>query len=390
MEKMLHTQFVRQPKFYKDFHCIGGSCKISCCQFWRIDYQIKDVEKLKNADCSEELKALINDSFEPYKDRMRIKLQKNGDCPFHNEEGLCAIQKELGEEYLSQTCITYPRTSQSMYGYVLRSCHITCPKVLSMICSDDDSMELENYSLKGIVLKSIHFDSELDQINNPALKYKAELFDFFYDILSDKSHSFETSVVLGAMAAQKLDDFLRQGKYDRIPEVIKALRPQLKNQAQIEKLEQFRPNITLKANFAAGLLKFLNNSDVYQSVFENGVPSEEKLNKGTAEFEKCYKGSVEYIRNIALNLYITNKMPFREKSHSLFENYSWFVSEMAVIKFLIPAIAVQMSPADEKVAEAISIIDRSFTHNEVKFKYVLDYMKAFKCTSPAYLLGIIK
>ena len=390
MEKILHSQFVRQPKFFKDFHFIGGKCKVSCCQFWSIDYENSDVEKLKNADCSECLKTLISDSFEPYKDKMRIKLKDNGDCPFHNEEGLCSIQKELGEEYLSQICITYPRISLNVGGYVLKSCNITCPQVLSMICSDDNSMELENYSLNGNVLEYVQFYSELDLINNPELKYVSILFEFFYEILSDRSHSFETSVALGAMAAQKLDEFIKQGKYDRIPEVIKALRPQLKNQAQIDKLEQFKPNITLKANFAAGLLKFLNNSDVYQNIFENGVPSEEKINKGIAEFEKCYKGSVEYIRNIALNLYITNKMPFRKKSFSLFENYSWFVSEISVIKFLIPAIAVEMSPANEKVAEAISIIDRSFTHNDVKFKLILEYMKAFKCTSPAYLLGIIK
>ena len=390
MEKILHSQYVRQPKFFKDFHCIGGKCKVSCCQFWCIDYKNSDVEKLKSADCSEHLKALISDSFEPYEDKMRIKLKGNGDCPFHNEDGLCSIQKELGEEYLSQVCVTYPRISINLVGYVLRSCNITCPQVLSMICSDDDSMVLENHSLNGDVLKLVQTYSELDMINNPSLKYTAVLFDFFYEILSDRSHSFETSVVLGAMAAQKLDEFIKQGKYDRIPEVIKALRPQMKNQAQIEKLEQFKPNITLKANFAAGLLKFLNNSDVYQNIFENGVPSEEKINKGIAEFEKCYKGSVEYIRNIALNLYITNKMPFREKKCSLFENYSLFISEISVIKFLIPAISVQMSPADEKVAEAISIIDRSFSHDNVKFKRILAYMKAFKCTSPAYLLGIIK
>lgn len=390
MEKNINARFTRQPKFFKDFHCIGGDCPISCCQRWRIDYNNEDVEKLKKADCSENLRMLIKNSFESFNDMMHIKLNDQKDCPFHNKEGLCSIQKELGEDYLSMTCRIYPRVGVDMDGYVLRSCSISCPQVLSMICSDDNSMELESYSPKAKVIESVRIDTTLDNINNHALKYKSILFDFFYEILSDKSHSFETSVTLGAMAAQKLDEFIKQGKYDRIPEVIKALRPQLKNQAQIDKLEQFKPNITLKANFAAGLLKFLNNSDVYQNIFENGVPSEEKINKGIAEFEKCYKGSVEYIRNIALNLYITNKMPFREKSFSLFENYSLFISEISVIKFLIPTISVQMSPADEKVAEAISIIDRSFTHNDVKFKRILEYMKAFKCTSPAYLLGIIK
>lgn len=47
MEKILHSQFVRQPKFFKDFHCIGGKCNVSCCKFWRIDYKNSDVKSLK-------------------------------------------------------------------------------------------------------------------------------------------------------------------------------------------------------------------------------------------------------------------------------------------------------------------------------------------------------
>ncbi|MBP0955844.1 MAG: hypothetical protein J5997_00585 [Oscillospiraceae bacterium] len=83
-------------------------------------------------------------------------------------------------------------------------------------------------------------------------------------------------------------------------------------------------------------------------------------------------------------------MPFRNSDFSIFENYSYFVAEIAVIKFLIPAVAINYVPVKEQIERAISLIDRSFTHNNENVKKVLDYMKAFKCTTPAYLLGIIK
>ena len=390
MEKGLHCQYIRQPKFYNNFHCIGGSCNVHCCQHWQIDYEYSDVERLKNVDCSEHLKALIDNSFEPYKGKFRIKLNDRGECPFHNEEGLCSIQKELGEEYLSQTCIIYPRIGVDMHGYIVRSCYISCPYVFSLICADDNAMELENIASRIVKHTKVRVDSEIDWINHPELKYKSAIFDFFYEILSDKSHSVETSVVLGAMAAQKLEEFIKQGKYERIPDVIKALRSQLKNQAQIDKLEQFKSNLTLKANFSAGLLNFINKADIFKTVFENGVPSEEKFAKGTEIFEKNFNGSKNYMRNIVLNLYITNDMPFRDKKHSLYENYCWYVAEIAAVKFLIPAVSVKCSPVTEKVSEAVAIIDRSFSHNDQKGNDVLAYMKALKCTSPAYLLGIIK
>lgn len=73
MEKNINARFTRQPKFFKDFHCIGGDCPISCCQRWRIDYNNEDVEKLKKADCSENLRMLIKNSFESFNDMMHIK-----------------------------------------------------------------------------------------------------------------------------------------------------------------------------------------------------------------------------------------------------------------------------------------------------------------------------
>lgn len=391
MGKKVQAQFIKQPKFFKSFHCIGGSCPVSCCHRWRIDYQNDEVEKLKNAECSDSLKKIINESFEPYLqgDKMMIKLTDKKKCPFHNEEGLCAIQKELGEEYLSLVCKNYPRNAMFFGDYVLRSCTISCPHVLSMICCDENSMDLEN-TLVTKKSKIIFMDSDIANINNPAFKFRSILFDFFYEILFDKSRSIETSIVLGAMAAQKLDEYIKQRKYDRIPDIIKALKPQLNNPAQIAKLENVNPNLSLKANFSAGLLKLMNNASIYTNIFENGIPSEEKYNRGMEEFKKHFNGIPGFMRNIALNLYITNKMPFRDKELSLFENYCYFVSEIAVIKFLIPAVAIHFEPAYEQVQMAISIIDRSFTHNDANVKPILDYMKAFKCTTPAYLLGIIK
>lgn len=391
MGNVLNAKYIRQPKYYKDFHCLGGMCPVTCCYGWRIDLEKEEVEKLKNADCSKEMKDMINSAFIPYQGHMIVKFDERKKCPFQNEEGWCLIHRELGEEYLSFVCRSYPRQAYYQGCSILRGCCISCNYVLTMICSDENSMDLENiYSEKKIEIENVMYDSLKDIEKNRTIFYREELFDFFYRIISDRTRSIETSIVLGAMAAQKLDEFINKGKYDRIQEIIKALEPQLNNPAQIQKLEKVKPNLSLKANFSAGLLKQLNNASIYTNVFENGIPSEEKYHRGIEEFRKCFNGTPGFMRNIALNLYITNKMPFRDKSRSLFENYCYFVSEVAVIKFLIPAVSIQFAPADEQVKQAVAYIDRSFTHNDHNVKKVLDYMKAFKCTTPAYLLGIIK
>ena len=47
-----------------------------------------------------------------------------------------------------------------------------------------------------------------EKINHPALKYDRDLFEFFYEILSDDSRSIETSFVMVGMAAAKIDGFV--------------------------------------------------------------------------------------------------------------------------------------------------------------------------------------
>ncbi len=62
------AQFYKQPRYYSDFSCMGGSCPMSCCLVWRVDWKRDEVEKLKNAECSDELRTLIDNSFVQFKD----------------------------------------------------------------------------------------------------------------------------------------------------------------------------------------------------------------------------------------------------------------------------------------------------------------------------------
>ena len=43
------------------------------------------------------------------------------------------------------------------------------------------------------------------------LKFREELMEFFYEIISDKKHDVETSIILGALAAQKLSQIAARG-----------------------------------------------------------------------------------------------------------------------------------------------------------------------------------
>ncbi|MDE6592787.1 MAG: flagellin lysine-N-methylase [Oscillospiraceae bacterium] len=397
MSNKINIQYFRQPKFYKDFQCAGDKCPVNCCYGWGIiGWKKEEYEKIKNAKMPMELRSKFENSFKPTENERykgiydyQIEYTNERKCPLLTENGLCRIQKELGADYLSHVCMVYPRNGYHCGNTILRTCQLSCVHVMKKICNDENSMELENnFKVERIDFKPDY--ETKDYINYPHLKYHRELFEFFYELLSDKTHSIETSIVLGAMAAQKIDDFIKKRQHDRIPEIIKALKPQLNNPAQIEKLENAKPNISLKGNVAFAVLKALKDSNIYQNIFENGNPSEEKWQEGMDKWNAVFKDRPYVLRNIALNLYISQSMPFRDKTLSLFENFCYLAAEMCVIKFLAAAVSIQFDRTEEMFEIAVSNVDREFTHNDVNVKTVIDVLHAFGINSPAYLMGILK
>lgn len=397
---------VIQPAFYKNFRCIGSKCPINCCYGWGIiGWTENEYEKIINADMSDELRKKINIAFSQndinnrfYKRyQYRIEYTAENKCPMLSSDNLCMIQRELGEEYLSATCRKYPRIGYACGNALIRTTNTSCVHVLNTLCNDENSMELEKRPIKSSDLKSValcELYTAEDMINHLILKQERFLFDFFCDLLCDKSRTFETSMTLAAMAAQKLDEFaVRKKQPEKIPEVINALKSQLENPAQIAKLEAVKPNNTLKANFSGGLIKLLKGSDIYSYVFENGKLNEEKWNRGLEKYNEFFADKPFAIRNIALNLYLSNHMPFRDKTLSIFDNFCWFAAEIAVIKFfmaVIPNLYDKKTNIEIPFEVAVSYIDRNFSHNSVNVGKILDYMKAFGANTPAMLLGIIK
>ena len=95
------------PSYYSQFHCIGGSCPDSCCIGWEVDIDEETYNYYKS------LKG-------PFGDRLRAHIKEDGTdryfplceggrCPFLNQENLCDIITQLGEESLAQVCMEYPR-----------------------------------------------------------------------------------------------------------------------------------------------------------------------------------------------------------------------------------------------------------------------------------------
>lgn len=401
--------YYRQPRYYDDFRCIGGSCINICCFGWNIVWTKEEIEKVKNAEgILPELKELVEKSFvtnSKLDGKYVISLGEEKRCPFQTAERLCKIQKELGAEYLSFTCASYPRHTIQIDKIIYRNCSSSCPEVLKTLLNNEHSTNLinvqKNDNLKYV---SVPFNSEKIKIR-PELQYNRELLDFYYELISDKKIPVETAIILGALAAQKLTELAEKKQQDRIPEALKAFRKQFHNPDQLKSIENIKPNYYLKLGFMAELMEKVVRGGMTPILHDQtGTLNIDIYNKGEEGLREALKGREFFLRNLALNLLFEFNVPFIFEDSSMFENYSVFATAFGMLKLNLIATCVTEEHSisytvdgqkfvyngDDKLIGITSLICRRICQDNDKAKTIIELLNSYKFTTPAYLALLVK
>ncbi len=132
-----------QPAFYTAFQCIGAACEDTCCEGWGVSVDKATYDKYQNSSDMElgaKLKNLVTIK-EGGSDAMYASIQSTGGRCAFLADGLCSIQKRLGEDYLGRTCATYPRISNTLGNRRERSLDLSCPEAARLALLDPKPMQ---------------------------------------------------------------------------------------------------------------------------------------------------------------------------------------------------------------------------------------------------------
>lgn len=98
------------PRYYKNFHCIGGACHDNCCRgAWLVNVDEDTVKKYEQmpGDLGETLRKVM------FKEGGETFLKRADEaCPLLNADGLCKVVKLAGEQALGTVCHQFPRFSE--------------------------------------------------------------------------------------------------------------------------------------------------------------------------------------------------------------------------------------------------------------------------------------
>ncbi len=131
---------IRVPKYFNKFKCIAGKCEDTCCAGWEIviDEETYDYYENLSGSFGERLRnEIVNDGED------NIFVLKNGNCAFLNENKLCDIYNEFGEDGLCYTCKKYPRYIEEFGNLREVGISLSCPEAARIMLGDSNKVEFE-------------------------------------------------------------------------------------------------------------------------------------------------------------------------------------------------------------------------------------------------------
>lgn len=115
-----------RPDDYAAFRCLAGACPQTCCAAWEIvvDPDAQDAYlRLQHPLVAKLRRVLRVDS-----EGDTYFAQTDGRCPFLCADGLCELQRTLGEQSLCRTCRDFPRWEVLLCDRVEQGLSPACPE----------------------------------------------------------------------------------------------------------------------------------------------------------------------------------------------------------------------------------------------------------------------
>ena len=127
------------PKYYQRFRCIAERCRHSCCVGWEIDIDAQTRACYDRLDAP--YAAHIRESIEESGDAPHFRLGEGERCPHLDDQGLCRIILNCGEDCLCDICREHPRFYHETSRGMEVGLGMACEEAARLILTSDDYAE---------------------------------------------------------------------------------------------------------------------------------------------------------------------------------------------------------------------------------------------------------
>jgi lysine-N-methylase len=188
---------VTVPDYYDQFHCLAGACPHSCCEKWEVVIDEESVCLYETV--SGPLGEKLREAMETDEDGDICFPLNGGRCPFLDQENLCEIHKQLGEQATSETCREHPRFTEDYGVFREITLSASCPAANDLLLGSEEPLVFK-------VLETEEPEEEGDSWLEYLLPLRERMMRILYDRNEPLNLRLRRFLLLAAEAQWRLDE----------------------------------------------------------------------------------------------------------------------------------------------------------------------------------------
>ncbi|MCB2299851.1 flagellin lysine-N-methylase [Clostridium tagluense] len=388
----------RYPRYLKEFKCVGGKCKDSCCVGWDIDIDkitFRQYYKVQDKEMKRMFQKNVHnndDYLDSNVDYGKVKLASGKRCPFLDEENYCIIYSRLGEEYLSNVCTSFPRIINKVDGCYEMSLDVACLEAARIILLKEEGIQFEESTetLEKHIISS-DIDTKSKKFNNSPVKYFKEIRDLSIKIIKNRKIDLTQRLyILGEF----INTLEKESKYNynNVPKFIKEY-----DINSISDSHEKNPlSYIAGMDFFKKMVGFLNvfkevdslsfKEYTKQIIVEFKFEEEGGISKHLELYIKAFEDYTEkfinndsYIfENYLVNFIYNNMFPF-SVTELMFDGYIMLLIRYSFIRFyLVGKYLYNKQESKEAIVEFIQVFSKTIGHHKTYTADVVNYIKENK------------
>jgi len=352
-----------QPKYMENFKCDGRNCPVNCCRRnWRIEIDAETFNKYAQIESDEH--ELTRHIFT--EDGKFFIRQENGACPFLNNDGLCSIQLERGEENISQICRSYPRQLHKIGGIIERSLTLSCPIAAQLILNggriefETREIELPGWANRQLIVSEPNIAPQI-------LTFAIEIQLTSISLLQERRLTIDERLIVLGFYLRQVEEIFNRGDVETILTLNKIYTSEEFFLVQVPILIdsvkfQRKEFVKLMTTAAETIRDGAAQKFIAQIKFEFGG----KVRK------KFFRKYAQAMENFLVNEFFGGMYPFRIDG-TIQHNYAVFAVTFKLVETTALSLFSKNSAAN--ILNLIENLVVDLNHNEGFIRAVTDFLK---------------
>ncbi len=218
-------RYVKQT-YYDTFQCTADKCPDTCCAGWQIVIDEATLEKYEDCatECAERICAGSDADSTTFDAGLANAIdwkegcfkQYNRRCAMLNEQNLCDLIIEKGEEWLCDTCKRYPRHIEEFDGVREMSLSLSCPVAAEIMLKSEEKMQF----LVTEDEKADPLEEEFENFDFLLYTQLEDARDILFSIVQNRKLPMEKRMILILQMAKEMQECLDEERLFDMEDVI--------------------------------------------------------------------------------------------------------------------------------------------------------------------------